>query len=606
MKRFLCLFCFFISALFVSGQEIAPVVIDRLSSHPRLLFLQGQEKILKKKIKKDPLVARIYGRLLQEADQLLEVPVQPYGLTEGYVNNMLQLSREQIYRMITLSLAYRMTRDDRYLTKGEEELVNVCNYPNWNPRHYLDVAEMTAAVAIAYDWLYDDLKPATRQLVKKAIQTNALTHAVKEYAQGGLGSWAKRETNWNVVCNAGMVMGALAIAEEDTGLAEEIIRNAVKFVPNYLRSFAPDGVCYEGPAYWEYANSYLALMLSVLNDNLGQDFGLSGLPGINQTALYYVHSTSPAGRIFNFANCGSSASPAANPAYFFFSRHFRQPEVAAFYRQLLGGYWERGNLPRWFFFLALPWFDDALYQVTRDMARLDVYKSINDIAVVRGFPDTPHAIWLIAKGGDPDNAHQQMDVGTFIVETDGVRWSDDPGADSYDLPGFWDGRPDGKRWTYFRNNNFSHNTLAIDGKIQYAAGEGKIITYDKNSSQPYFVIDMTSVYQGQAQAVKRTFTLTDDKTVTVTDRVDLLNDKQEITWNMITQAQVSCEGNVARLSKDGKKFRLTILAPENAVFLTKPAKTTSDKEYPLIGYVLLQTKVSGSQEMEIKVQMNAE
>lgn len=139
---------FFISALFVSGQEIAPVVIDRLSSHPRLLFLQGQEKILKKKIKKDPLVARIYGRLLQEADQLLEVPVQPYGLTEGYVNNMLQLSREQIYRMITLSLAYRMTRDDRYLTKGEEELVNVCNYPNWNPRHYLDVAEMTAAVAM--------------------------------------------------------------------------------------------------------------------------------------------------------------------------------------------------------------------------------------------------------------------------------------------------------------------------------------------------------------------------------------------------------------------------------------------------------------------------
>lgn len=131
------------------------------------------------------------------------------------------------------------------------------------------------------------------------------------------------------------------------------------------------------------------------------------------------------------------------------------------------------------------------------MARLDVYKSINDIAVLRGFPDTPHAIWLIAKGGDPDNAHQQMDVGTFIVETDGVRWSDDPGADSYDLPGFWDGRPDGKRWTYFRNNNFSHNTLAIDGKIQYAAGEGKIITYDKNSSQPYFVIDMTSVYRGR-------------------------------------------------------------------------------------------------------------
>lgn len=605
MKRFVFLLCFFMSTLFVAGQDVASVDMDRLSPHPRLLFQRGQEKMLKKKMKRDPLMAKVYKCLLHEADQLVEVPVQPYLLTDGYVNNMLLLSREQVYRMITLSMAYRMTHDNRYLRKGEEELVNVCSYPNWNPRHYLDVAEMTTAVSIAYDWLYDDLKPETRQLVIKAIQTNALDYAVKEYVRGGAGSWAKRETNWNVVCNTGMVMGALAIAEENSGLSKEIVQNAVKFVPNYLRSFAPDGVCYEGPSYWEYANSYLALMLSVLNDNFGQDFGLSGLPGIRQTALYYVHSTSPSGRIFNFANCGST-SPGMNPAYFFFSRHFQQPEVAAFYRQRLTSCLDKEKLPRWFFFLAFPWFDDVSYQVMPDMPKLDVYKSINDMAVLRGYPETPHAIWLIAKGGDPDNAHQQMDVGTFIVETDGVRWSDDPGADSYDLPGFWDSRPNGKRWTYFRNNNFSHNTIAIDGKIQYSAGIGKIVEYDKDVSQPYFIIDMTSVYQGQAQSVKRTFTLVDDRTAMVTDQVNLLNPGQEITWNMITQAGIICDGNVAHLSKDGRKFRLTILAPEGAVFSAKPAKTTTDKENPLVGYELLQTTVGGQNTMEIKIEMKSE
>jgi hypothetical protein len=34
-------------------------------------------------------------------------------------------------------------------------------------RHFLDVAEMTMAVAIGYDWLYDDLSPASRAAIKK-------------------------------------------------------------------------------------------------------------------------------------------------------------------------------------------------------------------------------------------------------------------------------------------------------------------------------------------------------------------------------------------------------------------------------------------------------
>jgi hypothetical protein len=55
-------------------------------------------------------------------------------------------------------------------------------------------------------------------------------------------------------------------------LAGQVIQNAVRFVPNYLKHDAPDGTCFEGPAYWGYANSYLSLLLSVLNANFDQDF----------------------------------------------------------------------------------------------------------------------------------------------------------------------------------------------------------------------------------------------------------------------------------------------------------------------------------------------
>lgn len=189
--------------------------------------------------------------------------------------DILPVSREQVYRMVNLALAYRLSGDRRFAEKAERELIHVCNFSDWDPVHYLDVAEMTTAVAIGYDWLYDVLAPSTRQLVVHSIKTKALDLVVEEYKTGNADSWAKRETNWNVVCNTGMVLGALAIEEHYPELAKHIIGEAVRYIPNCLKHFAPDGVCYEGPAYWGYTNMYLSLLLKALNDNLGEDFGIS-------------------------------------------------------------------------------------------------------------------------------------------------------------------------------------------------------------------------------------------------------------------------------------------------------------------------------------------
>lgn len=560
-------------------QASSTIVLEyKILSHPRLFFPQEGEEKLKEQIKTIPLAGNLYKKLLEEADSLLSVPLQAYTLQDGYIPNMLGQSRNQIYRNLTLALAYRMTNDPRYLKKAEEELINVCHFPQWNPRHYLDVAEMTTAVAIGYDWLYADLEETTKQLIVDAIKTKALDLAIEEYKIARSGSWAKRETNWNVVCNTGMVIGAMAIAEDYPEQAGEIIQNAIQNVPNCLKHYAPDGICYEGPAYWGYTNIYLSLLLSVLNDNFNQDFGLSGLEGVDKAARYYVESTSPSGKIFNFANSGST-SPDTNPIYFFFSKHFNQPEVAAFYRDILSKQLEKPQAGNWFFFMSLPWFDNTPFEREKNHSKLQVFKGINDIGVLRGDQDTAHFIYLIAKGGDPDEAHQQMDVGTFIVETDGVRWSDDPGADSYDLPGFWDYSPHGQRWHYFRNTNFGHNTLAIDEKIQYSAGAGKIITYNDQIPQPYFTIDMTTAYDGQASSVLRTFTLEDYRSVSITDKVSLISSSQEITWNMVTAAQISNKGKEAVLTKDGKSFSLKIISPENAVFTSKQATRFTEKEY---------------------------
>ena len=576
----------------VEGQNLAIRQPGKeLCQHPRLLFSKQEEQRVRDLFGTEPLLDSLRASLMREAERLLLVPPQedPRRKIKN-TKDILPVSREQVYRMVNLALAYRLSGDRRFAEKAERELIHVCNFSDWDPVHYLDVAEMTTAVAIGYDWLYDVLAPSTRQLVVHSIKTKALDLVVEEYKTGNADSWAKRETNWNVVCNTGMVLGALAIEEHYPELAKHIIGEAVRYIPNCLKHFAPDGVCYEGPAYWGYTNMYLSLLLKALNDNLGEDFGISEMVGVDKSVLYYMHSTSPSGKIFNFANSGSTA-PAAEPIYFYFSRAFNQPEVATFYRDVLSKTVHEGNYFR-FYFLSIPWYDTA--SSTADaLPKLKVYEGINDIVVFNGNRNIPNSLYLIAKTGDPDMAHQQLDIGTFIIETNGIRWTDDLGSDNYGLPGFWDYKPDGQRWTYFRNSNFSHNTLSIDHRLQNSAGTGEIDRLDNKAAQPFVTMDMSTTYAGQSRFVYRTFRMLDDVRILVTDSIGLQNPSQSVQWSVITSANVECKGNTAVLKKDGKSFSLKIVSPVDAFFTARAAKRGTEAEKPIEGYTILSASVSG-------------
>ena len=78
------------------------------------------------------------------------------------------------------------------------------------------------------------------------------------------------------------------------------------------------------------------------------------------------------------------------------------------------------------------------------------------------------------KGGSPGTNHAHMDVGSFVVDMQGVRWAVDLGGQGYhglesrgvDL---WNRGQDSERWTVFRLNNFGHKHAG--GGRPIAAGE---------------------------------------------------------------------------------------------------------------------------------------
>ncbi len=558
-----------------------------LRPHPRLLMTVEDEERTLLLMKENPQVAELAGYLKARTDSMAALPLLPYEMDK--YGNMLHTARAYVDRLGSFALAYRLYGDSRYLDAAGEALLCVCRYPDWDPKHYLDTAEMTTAVAIAYDWLYDALPAATRKLVKETIYKNALSRVLKEYRTGGPGSWAKRETNWNVVCNAGMVMGALAVAEDYPQVADSILKNAARYMPNCLKHFAPDGVCYESPAYWGYTASYLALYLKAVEDNGGDRYGIGRLPGLARTARFYRSIVLPSGRVFNYGNSGEGNE--ISPAFFLFSRLYGQPEVAEWYRaevrQTVRG---RGGWHQ-LFFLSLPWYDTAMADQSTPRPRLEVFHNrINDIIALNGDRNTPGYVTLLAKGGEPMQAHQQLDGGAFVVESDSVCWLEDLGADDYSLPGFWDYKPGGRRWTYFRNNNFSHNTLSVDRRLQYAAGEAFVCEEKPDAKQPYARLDMTSLYKGTAQSVFRTFTLKDDRTVEVKDELKPTEGGHTVTWNAVTKARVEVKGNQAHLTRDGKHFYMEITSPAGVVFRTHEAKNTSPREYPIEGVTVIEAE----------------
>lgn len=554
--------------------------------HPRLLFTTTEEKAVKKLIKKDPLARQLAAFLKTKADSIAEAPQIPYKMDK--YGNMLWTSRAYVLRLGTLSLAYRLYGEQKYLDAANKTLLWVCGYKDWDPKHYLDTAEMTTAVAIAYDWLFDALPETTRKIIKGSIYKNAISNVLREYEKGGPGSWAKRETNWNVVCNTGMTLGALAVAEDYPEEAETILKNAAHYMPNCLKHFAPDGVCYEGPAYWGYTNSYLSLYLKAVNDNGGDQGGIGQLPGVSRTALFYKRTLTPSGQRFNFGNA-STEEVMNTPAFFFFSRRYQQPEVAEWFRKEIEKTIKQNQPIHQLFFLSLPWFNPASPTQNENIPSLEVYhNSINDLVVLNGNRKEKGSVFLVAKGGLPNQAHQQMDCGTFIIESDSVCWTEDLGADDYALPGFWDGKPGGDRWKYFRNNNFSHNTLNIDRQPQYANGKAFVCEENTHTAHPYARLDLSEVYKVQAHKAFRKFTLINDHTIEVEDEVELRNTSSTVFWTAATKADVTINGSVAQLQKDGKVFYFRILSPEGTTFHTYPAYNTYLGEKPIKGITMLE------------------
>ncbi|MDR0795495.1 MAG: hypothetical protein LBE79_05485, partial [Tannerella sp.] len=144
----------FLLPVFAQAQIKHLTDVKDMPPHPRILLLQGEEQLIKANIDADPAWSTMHQVIINECDRIITMPEVTRRM-EG--RRLLNVANDALRRIFYLSYAYRMSGQDKYFQKAEKEMLAISAFSDWNPSHFLDVAEMTMAMAIGYDWLFAKL-----------------------------------------------------------------------------------------------------------------------------------------------------------------------------------------------------------------------------------------------------------------------------------------------------------------------------------------------------------------------------------------------------------------------------------------------------------------
>jgi hypothetical protein len=516
-------------------------------SHPRLMLLAEDEARIRKALTTDVAARSFRDALLRNGSRVITQPT-PERVLIG--PRLLTVSRTVLDRVMTLALLYRLDGDRRWVARAREELLAAAAFSDWNPAHFLDVAEMLHAFAIGYDWMYDALTVEDRATIRRALVEKGLRPAAQEYAARAF--WTRADHNWNLVCNGGVIIGALAIADEEPGLAGTLVSQALASLPAAIVTYAPDGAWPEGPGYWEYGTLYLASALAALTSALGTDFGLADAAGLAATGRFRMQVTGPTGLFFNFGDAAQRAGDA--PMLFWLARRYDDAVLAVAARDAATGRSSARDLL---------WYDGR--GTPADVAGLPLDARYQDthLAFFRSAWNDKDAIYVGFKGGDNAANHAHLDLGTFVLDALGQRWATDLGPDDYDLPDYFGAG----RWQYERLKTSGQNTLMLDGANQDPKATAPLTGYRTGPDGAFAIADLTAAYAGSgATRIQRGITLRDNRTrVLVQDEVET-SKPVELTWTTHTQADIELQGDRALLSQGGAVLEARLMSPPGATF----------------------------------------
>jgi len=538
----------------------AEVIDDVTSEHPRLLVRDFAA--LRAKIDSSSVVRDWADRLVANARLELETAPQVHERPDG----LRMTTTPVVQRAYLLSFAHRVTGEQAFADRLWAELDNAAGWPDWNASYqFLETAAMCQAFAIGLDWMWDVWSEEQRTRLATAMHALGLQPGIRQFADGAF--WTKANHNWNPVCNGGLTMGALAVAQLYPETAAELIVKGTETIPQALPSYAPDGGYPEGTGYWSYGTGYLILYLASLLSASGTAYELDDAPGLDGTGYYPLDLTGPLGKTFNYYDNGPASGHQAGT--FWLASRYQQPALTDW---AFAGVGEAPGVLD----VVLAEANDLEEPQPRRWEQRALDHHYQKIGVV-----TSRSSWLGTdplfagiKGGYNRTNHSDLDLGTIVLDALGVRWAMELGTDDYNLPGYFDSTVGGQRWTYYRRRTEGQNTMLFapgaDGG-QTVTATATVARHESNSTGMITVVDLTPASPLLSQHRRGVRTLENRAQVEIRDEFSL-TEATDAWWFWHTDCAItiSDDGRTATLSQGEVRLVLRIVEQDLQFVHTPP------------------------------------
>ncbi len=555
---------------------ISEANLKKIKSHPRLFLKKEDFVSLKENLKNNKVAKNISDNIIIEADKILKLP----PLERKQIGRrLLEVSRESLRRIFYLSYAYQMTEDKKYASAAEREMLCSAAFSDWNPPHFLDVAEMSLGMAIGYDWCFDTLSESAKKEISNAIIEKGLNPSLKKIRSNW---WLRSKGNWNQVCNASMFTAALAVYELDPNMAKNVMERSIATNQKAFEVYAPDGVYPEGPTYWSYGTSFQIALIDMLRCAFGDSLDLENKEGFRKSAEFIVACQSPIGLQYNYSDNRSTQFFSTSMIWFANETNNTSliyPYTSYFKNALNGkGDVHHSILKNRLLPMYMPSISKINFKNIEDKSsNLWVGRGVIPVAMVKC-----KNIYLGIKGGKARVSHGHMDAGSFVFDKNGERWICDSNYAHYHehekrgINLHDNKKPDGQKWKVLGYSPKSHACIIVNDKKFDVNAIAQIVETYNSPNRLGVKIDLSKTLLGEVKSAFRTARVIDSERLEIVDEIEAREDLDaKVLWNFPTYAKIEkVSENEFILTQKGKNVsvKATTNVPINAKLLPLPVE----------------------------------